>query len=416
VHQGLTHMKTLITSNVALIASGNFTKNWERDHNYFISASSKPALYLATKDRFEAMWHDTANYQAFQPLPPKPAGLQAPLTGAAGVPTSSRLVWRRTPWAVAFDVYLGSAPGSLSFAGRVNAVLNENPPATYSFAPQLQASTKYYWQVVSRTLATDHNPGLVAGSEIWAFTTASNASPGVPPPSSCAGPAPATGWTCVGGAWVPPAGWTPPAPTPPTAPSAPPPPTAAPTPPPGGTTCTTVRPGPDWQCLNGGWVPPGWPTGPGAGDPGVQQPAPPQSGSCTTIKPGPDWVCFNGGWVPPGWPTGPGTGDPGIQQPAPPTQSAACTTIKPGPDWLCFNGGWVPPGWPIPTLPPASASRCALPSPGAGWTCVGSTWQPAGTPSASCGGLPDPFAAHGGGVCIGGGWVPRNHPLAGGRE
>jgi phosphatidylserine/phosphatidylglycerophosphate/cardiolipin synthase-like enzyme len=39
-HSGLTHAKTLITSRSALLASSNFTKNWERDHNYFIQAAA----------------------------------------------------------------------------------------------------------------------------------------------------------------------------------------------------------------------------------------------------------------------------------------------------------------------------------------------------------------------------------------
>ena len=43
-HDGLTHMKTLITSRSALLASSNITKNWERDHNYFIQLASKPTL------------------------------------------------------------------------------------------------------------------------------------------------------------------------------------------------------------------------------------------------------------------------------------------------------------------------------------------------------------------------------------
>ena len=35
-HAGVTHMKTLITSNYATNASSNFGPNWERDHNYFV--------------------------------------------------------------------------------------------------------------------------------------------------------------------------------------------------------------------------------------------------------------------------------------------------------------------------------------------------------------------------------------------
>ena len=43
LHDGLTHMKTIVTSNYATNASSNFAAAWQRDHNYFIPASSKPA-------------------------------------------------------------------------------------------------------------------------------------------------------------------------------------------------------------------------------------------------------------------------------------------------------------------------------------------------------------------------------------
>ena len=380
VHEGLTHMKAMITSNVALHGSSNFTRFWQRDHNYFISAATKPALYLAARDRFNAMWNDGGNYRPFGPLRPDTPALQSPATGAAGVSTTSRLVWRRAPWAVSFDVYLGPAPSSLSFAGRVNAVVNETPPETYSFTPApLQPSTRYYWQVVSRTYATDFNPSLSASSEIFTFVTGASSTPAGPAPTTCVPPAPAPDWPCVRGAWIPPAGWTAPAPAPPTPPLTPPS-TAGPVspPPPTVSSCTTVQPAPTWLCINGGWVPPDSPLAIGAG---VSPPAPPSS------------------------------------SPPPPSVSA-CTTVQPAPTWLCINGGWVPPDSPLAAgfsgAPPAPVAGCASPWPGPGWTCVGSAWLPTGHPTAPCGGLPDPFVAIGGGVCVSGGWVPRGHPLAGG--
>jgi phosphatidylserine/phosphatidylglycerophosphate/cardiolipin synthase-like enzyme len=399
VHQGLTHMKAMITSNVAMHGSSNFTRFWQRDHNYFISAATKPALYLAARDRFNAMWSDAVNYRPFEPLRPDTPALQTPATGAAGVSTASRLVWRRTPWAVAFDVYIGPAAASLSFVGRVSAVVDETPPDTYSFTPaQLQPSTRYYWQVVARTHATDLNPALVASSEIFTFVTGTGSTSPGPAPTTCVPPAPAPNWPCVSGAWIPPAGWTAPAPVPPTPPIAPQPPAdPAPPPPapPTASSCTTVQPAPTWLCINGGWVPPDSPLAIGAGV------AP---SGCATPSPGAGWTCVNGGWV--------------LANPAPSPPSGNCPTIQPAPTWLCLNGGWVPPDSPLAAgfsgVSPAPVGGCAAPSPGAGWTCVGSVWQPTGHPPAPCGGLPDPFVAIGGGVCISGGWVPRGHPLAGG--
>jgi hypothetical protein len=176
-HQGLTHMKVLITSTVAMLGSSNFTKNWERDHNYFIQAAAKPQLHAELVNRFAQMWADTANYTAFQPKPPRVPTLVAPSNGATNVlvPTVN---WTRAPWAVAFDVYFGTSPATLQFAGRVDALQVEDPPTRYSFTPPggLLPRTRYYWRVVSRTFATDVNPALIAASPTWSFTTGATVS------------------------------------------------------------------------------------------------------------------------------------------------------------------------------------------------------------------------------------------------
>ena len=171
-HAGLTHMKALITSDTAMIASSNFTKFWERDHNYFFSAAAKPSLYNGMSDRFDAMWEDTSNYTTFTPLPPNSVTLTAPANAATNVANPPRLEWQRAPWAVAFDVYIGTSSGNLAFAGRVNADVNETPRDTYSFTPTgLLPGTTYFWRVVSRTYATDVNPSLIATSSTRSFTT-----------------------------------------------------------------------------------------------------------------------------------------------------------------------------------------------------------------------------------------------------
>jgi phosphatidylserine/phosphatidylglycerophosphate/cardiolipin synthase-like enzyme len=178
-HQGLTHMKTLITSKVALNASSNFTRFWERDHNYFISAATKPAIHQAFKNRFNAMWNDTTNFGPFDPLRPQEPTQLKPANGGTNVTTAPTLEWNRARWAVNYDVYIGTSPGSLALAGRVDAVISETPPETYTFKPTqaLLPSTTYFWRVVSRTYATDVRPDLVAASEIWSFTTAAGSTP-----------------------------------------------------------------------------------------------------------------------------------------------------------------------------------------------------------------------------------------------
>ena len=172
-HDGITHMKTLITSRAALLASSNYTKNWQRDHNYYITAAEKPTLYMSMKDEFERMWNDTVNYEDFYPLKPRTATLVAPATGAVDVSTLPKLEWKQTPWAVTFDVYLGTSTTNMAKVARVNAVLNENPPAKYSYTvtQALQPSTKYFWKVVSRTFATDLDPTLISTSSTFSFTT-----------------------------------------------------------------------------------------------------------------------------------------------------------------------------------------------------------------------------------------------------
>lgn len=172
-HSGLTHMKVLITSASALQGSSNFTKNWQRDHNYFIPASGKPALYQSIKGHFQDMWTDTANYGDFYPQAPRAATLSSPGNGFTGVATTPTLRWDRAPWAVAYDVYLGTSSGAMTFQGRVNAVLTEDPPLQYSYtvSTPLQPATTYYWKVVSRTFATDVDPRLTASSATNFFTT-----------------------------------------------------------------------------------------------------------------------------------------------------------------------------------------------------------------------------------------------------
>ena len=176
-HQGLTHMKALITSRSALVASSNFTKNWQRDHNYFIPATGKPQLYLKYKDQFNKMWNDTANYTTFTPLRPEPVALIAPASGTGGAALQPNLAWNRAFWAVFFDVHLGTNPSAVPKVGTVNAVMTEEPPATYSFTPTLQPNTTYYWYVVSRTYAS-----LTASSEMRSFTTGGSGG-GTPNPS-----------------------------------------------------------------------------------------------------------------------------------------------------------------------------------------------------------------------------------------
>lgn len=155
--------------------------------------------------------------------------------------------------------------------------------------------------------------------------------------------------------------------------------------------------------VNGGWLPPDHPgasTGTSTGTP------PPSPSTCATAMPAPGWVCVNGGWVPPDHPlaSSGGSNGGGTTPGSPPPDGggsstpAACTTPLPAAGWVCVNGGWVPPDHPL------AASGGSPPSGGtSGGTTGGSTGG-----STACT-TPRPGADW---VCVNGGWVPPDHPAA----
>jgi hypothetical protein len=167
-HVGLMHMKMLITSQIATIASSNISENWQRDHNYFLPATAKPAVHQAMRRQFEAMWNDSAAFTPLVLLPPDAPTMVAPSPGATIAPRNAALVWNRTPFATSYDVYLGLSESTLSLVASVPALLVNEPPASYSWVPQspLRASTKYYWRIIARTFANQ-----IASSEVWTFMT-----------------------------------------------------------------------------------------------------------------------------------------------------------------------------------------------------------------------------------------------------
>src|SRR3954471_25000130 len=113
-HAGLTHMKTLVTSTYASNASSNYAATWQRDNDYFVSASAKPAIYSAIKNRVTAMGNDTTAFVAFTPEAADAATLASPGNTATGVATTPTLTWNIAAFATSYDVYVGTASGSLS--------------------------------------------------------------------------------------------------------------------------------------------------------------------------------------------------------------------------------------------------------------------------------------------------------------
>jgi hypothetical protein len=176
-HAGVTHMKTLITSKYATNASSNFGPNWQRDHNYFIPAAAKPAIYTAFVNNFNEMWNDRTNYVPLVTTPPNAPTLASPPSGVTSVPLNTTFTWNTAAWAVSYDVYLGTSSSGLSLVANVPAQMVTNPPATYSWTPSraLNCGTTYYWKVVSRTNATPVNPNMIAASSVQSFSTGGRA-------------------------------------------------------------------------------------------------------------------------------------------------------------------------------------------------------------------------------------------------
>ena len=178
-HSGVTHMKTVITSNYATNASSNFAQNWQRDHDYFVPKATKTAVYNAFVNQFNTMWNNTTDFGPLVTTPPQAGTPQTPASGSGGVATNPTLVWGRGAWAVSYDVYLGTSASNMTKVANVPAQLVQDPPATYSYTPSgLQGGTTYYWKVVSLTNATPKNSAMQATSATFNFTTTGTSSGG----------------------------------------------------------------------------------------------------------------------------------------------------------------------------------------------------------------------------------------------
>ena len=134
---------------------------------------------------------------------------------------------------------------------------------------------------------------------------------------------------------------------------------------------------------------------------------------CATPQPESNWICVNGGWVPPDHPLAPESGgstggEPtsgaGASSGSPAASSGAtsggCNTPQPGSNWVCLNGGWLPADHPL-----------AAGSAGSGGASgsTGGSAAPSPGPTANGCNTPQPGFNW---MCVNGGWVPSDHPLA----
>lgn len=138
----------------------------------------------------------------------------------------------------------------------------------------------------------------------------------------------------------------------------------------------------------------------------------PTPSSCPGSAPVPGWLCVDGGWLPPDHPLASPTPTP-TPSPTPtptPTPTAtptptpsSCPGSAPVSNWLCVDGGWLPPDHPLATSAPTPT-----PTP---------TGTPTPTPTPTPTATPTPSSCPGSApvsnwLCVNGGWLPPDHPLA----
>jgi PLD-like domain len=178
VHQGLLHEMAVVLYGLGevIFGSSNFTtpsSNSQAEHNVFYSPSvNKPWFYQWFVDHFERKWNNAAGFLPFQPLPPDAPVLKAPANGAAGLSSSVTLKWDGREFAHKYDIHFGTSSSpplwkSNVVVGVPGFVGNPVTGKIESITVQTLPGTRYYWRIVSKTMANKTKTGPT-----WSFTTA----------------------------------------------------------------------------------------------------------------------------------------------------------------------------------------------------------------------------------------------------
>ena len=176
-HLGINHEKAVILyrSGLSIIGSSNWTSpstDSQREHNYF---TVKPWIHVWLRDQFERKWNNLTGYtetKPFVPLPPDVPFYTLPGNGAVNVATTGvKLTWDGGLWAHNYDVYLGVSPDPPLIAAdlRLGPSQSMSDYRTYTL-PSLLPGTRYYWKIVSKTMA-----GVPSVGQVWSFVTAGTA-------------------------------------------------------------------------------------------------------------------------------------------------------------------------------------------------------------------------------------------------
>jgi hypothetical protein len=179
-HDGFLHQKStlLYGQRLTIFGSSNWTSESNKsqyEHNYF---TAKAWFFDWFRDNFDRKWTNRTGHAEttpFVPLPPDVPVYAAPANGATGLPaTGVSLSWKPGPWAHRADVYFGTSASPPLVAANVGI----SPSGTRTYAlPALSPGVRYYWKIVSRTMAAQG-----AAGPVYSFVTAGDAEPPPPPP------------------------------------------------------------------------------------------------------------------------------------------------------------------------------------------------------------------------------------------
>ena len=190
-HQGINHEKAILLrgTGMSIFGSSNWTSpstDSQREHNMF---TTDPSVYNWLEAQFNRKWNNSTGNQEtkpFVPLGPDTPAYNLPANGATNVPTSgTSLSFYAGLWAHLYDIYIGTTPNPPLLISDIRLGPSQWSTDYRLYAlPQLQPGTRYYWKIVSKTMA--HVP---AEGSVWSFVTAGTAPNNLAPTVSISGPA-----------------------------------------------------------------------------------------------------------------------------------------------------------------------------------------------------------------------------------
>jgi regulation of enolase protein 1 (concanavalin A-like superfamily) len=182
-HQGENHGKLVLLhgQGLTIFGSSNWSSpsaNSQHEENYF---TTKNAVFDWFITYFNRRWNNSSPGRSketapFIPLPPGAPTYHPPADAATGVATTGvKLVWDGGAWAHNYDIYFGTTSTPPLYLANQNLGPDDPNVSPKHYAsvplPTLSKGTRYYWRVVSKTMANAAKTGPT-----WSFTTAGAAS------------------------------------------------------------------------------------------------------------------------------------------------------------------------------------------------------------------------------------------------